>query len=337
MSRRLATAIPGSSEPTSDEVVELPELQPAQRALARLKRAIQAGRCPRSLSPLYLHGPTGCGKSHLLASLLDRLGEEHTTLVSTGRELGRLLTQTGGGLEPLTSANVLVVENVATLPASASDGLASVLDRRSVRRAPVVVTALLGPALLTRHSARLRSRLAGGLVLQVPALGLESRVRFLCEQATRQGLHLDTEALAWLGQQVGGSFRQLLGVLTRLADPSREPGSFSLAEVQARLAEAETISEALSVDRIAREVGRFYRVQPARLRGKSRQRAALVPRQVGMYLARLLTSQSLEAIGAYFGGRDHATVLHACRKVEQALELDPELAGAVRTLQTTLG
>ena len=71
-------------------------------------------------------------------------------------------------------------------------------------------------------------------------------------------------------------------------------------------------------------------------RSQQRGRRVLLPRQVGMYLARQLTGLSLEAIGAYFGGRDHSTVLHACRKVEQALGRDPVLSGAVRELQADL-
>ena len=73
------------------------------------------------------------------------------------------------------------------------------------------------------------------------------------------------------------------------------------------------------------------------LQGRDRSRQALLPRQVGMYLARQLTRLSLEQIGAYFGGRDHSTVLHACRKVEQAITSDAHLCGAVRELRADLG
>ena len=91
-----------------------------------------------------------------------------------------------------------------------------------------------------------------------------------------------------------------------------------------------------TVERIAQRVGRYFRVEARRLQGRDRSRQALLPRQVGMYLARRLTDLSLEQIGAYFGGRDHSTVLHACRKVEQALADDLVLSGAVRQLQADL-
>ena len=78
------------------------------------------------------------------------------------------------------------------------------------------------------------------------------------------------------------------------------------------------------------------RVEPGQLQSRRRYPGVLLPRQVGMYLARQLTGLSLGQIGAYFGGRDHSTVLHACRKVERALESDPSLSGLVRQLHADL-
>jgi chromosomal replication initiator protein len=92
-----------------------------------------------------------------------------------------------------------------------------------------------------------------------------------------------------------------------------------------------------SVERIIERVGRYFRVEPGQLCSRQRGRNALLPRQVGMYLARALTPLSLGQIGAHFGGRDHSTVLHACRKVEQALARDTALSGAVRQLHADLG
>jgi chromosomal replication initiator protein len=91
------------------------------------------------------------------------------------------------------------------------------------------------------------------------------------------------------------------------------------------------------VERIARRVGDYFRVAPNQLQTRRRSRDALLPRQVSMYLARRLTDLSLQQVGAYFGGRDHSTVLHACRKVEQALGRDVALSGAIRQLLAELG
>src|SRR5207249_2454086 len=117
---------------------------------------------------------------------------------------------------------------------------------------------------------------SGGLVLSLPPLGPGSRRRFLLAQAAERGLNLGDEALAWLVQQTPGSFRQLAGVIGKVNALPHGNEAMLLGEVQRRLSEVPP-GEGLTVERIAREVGRYYRVPPARLRGKSRQRAALVP------------------------------------------------------------
>ena len=92
----------------------------------------------------------------------------------------------------------------------------------------------------------------------------------------------------------------------------------------------------LTVERIAERVGSCFQVAPRDLQSRRRSQSIVMPRQVGMYLARKLTGLSLDQIGAYFGGRDHSTVLHACRKVEQALTSNAVLSGAVRQLHADL-
>jgi chromosomal replication initiator protein len=183
---------------------------------------------------------------------------------------------------------------------------------------------------------RLASRLAGGLVVGLELFGPASRHEFLRRLGEGRGLAIDPAVLAWLAENTPGSARQLEGALTRLADLARALGRPpDEAEVRAAFRpDAETHRP--TVERIAQRVSRHFRVEPARLRSRGRTREVLLPRQVGMYLARRLTALSLEQIGAYFGGRDHSTVLHACRKVERALADDPGLSGAVRQLHAEL-
>src|SRR5262249_21158406 len=119
----------------------------------------------------------------------------------------------------------------------------------------------------------------------------------------------------------------------------------TLLRVSARPLDVATVAEHFreqadagrpTIDRIARRVGSYFHVDPRRLQSKRRHQSVVLPRQVCMYLARQLTSLSLEAIGGYFGGRDHSTVLHACRKVEEALDSDAVLGGTVRQLHADL-
>jgi chromosomal replication initiator protein len=187
---------------------------------------------------------------------------------------------------------------------------------------------------LTHLPNRLTTRLCGGLVVRLYPLSPGSRRVFLRERAARRGLKLSNDVLDWLAEHLPGSGRQLDGALTRLATLTDTPLTVETLAEQFR---TEADASRPSVESIAQRVGRYYRIEPEDLQSADRRRHALLPRQVGMYLARRLTPLSLKQIGAYFGGRDHATVLHACRKVADALNRDAALFGAVRQLQADLG
>src|SRR5262249_21254044 len=112
-------------------------------------------------------------------------------------------------------------------------------------------------------------------------------------------------------------------------------GPLDLAAVAARF-HTQTEAGQVTVERIAERVGGFFRIEPGDLQSRRRYRNVLLPRQVGMYLTRKLTPLSLAEIGHYFGGRDHSTVLHACRKVEKSLCRDAVLSGAIRDIHAGL-
>jgi chromosomal replication initiator protein len=239
-------------------------------------------------------------------------------------------------LKAASGADLLLVEDLQHLPARAVEPLVRLLDRRLPRHQQVVCTASGGPARLCGLPQRLTSRLTQGLVVGLEALSPDSRQSYLRQRAEGAGLPLGADALAWLADHTPGSARQLEGALARWKNLQealgRAPGLQEAMDAFREDAEA----MAPTVERIAQRVGRYFRVAPRLMRSRQRGREALLPRQVGMYLARQLTGLSLEQIGAYFGGRDHSTVLHACRKVEQALGTDAGLGGAVRQLRADL-
>ena len=215
------------------------------------------------------------------------------------------------------------------------------IDHLQARQRPVVVTANAGPQRLThrgrRFPARLTNRLAGGLVVGLQPLGPTSRLTLLQDLAQRHQLAVPTQVLRWLADHLTGG-RQLEGAIARLqtlVKVQRQP--LDVAAVAAQFREQTQPGEGdMTVRRIAERVGGYFEVEPDQLQSRRRFRNVLLPRQIGMYLARQLTHLSLDEIGEYFGGRDHSTVLHACRKVEQALERDARLSGAVRQIHADL-
>ncbi len=155
-----------------------------------------------------------------------------------------------------------------------------------------------------------------------------------------KGVRLTADALDWLSDQAtGGGVRSTLGFLQNLAPIAKTfPGPLTRADVEQTLAgTGQPTSAPNDVSKIVRGVALAFGVSEKEILGTSRLRGVLKPRQVAMYLARELTGLSLPRIGAAFGGRDHTTVLHSCRKVEEDMTRDRGLAKQVNDLRVGLG
>jgi chromosomal replication initiator protein len=325
--------------------VSTPENRSALAAVQRLADALCTQRLRAQPNPLFLHGPAGTGKTHLVSALIGSVSQCRPTLTCThlpAADAAALLLlahdEDGGVSAPAVDwhSDLLVLEELQHLPARAAEALAGVLDARTARLEPTVCTATAGPARLTHLPARLTSRLVSGLVVGLEPLTPASRLAFLRDRAERRQLPLSRDVLTWLAEHAGGSARQLEGALARVETLSRLHGRIPDVALVAAEFQADAAVSRPTVERIAERVGAYFRLEPRQIQSRGRLRHALLPRQVSMYLARRLTPLSLQQIGAYFGGRDHSTVLHACRKVEEAMAHDATLSGAVRQLHADL-
>jgi chromosomal replication initiator protein len=321
-----------------------PENRSALLALEHLVDCLCSGAHQRLPIPLFLHGPVGAGKTHLARGLATEMARRMPRLTCSVLDADEFEAITRGeDLEALPSckeADLLVVEDVQRLGTAGSqaavEALAQVVDYRASHQLATVLFANDGPARLSHLSSRFASRLAGGLAVELEPLQTESRLKFLQEKAQRRQLAVRPEVLAWLAEHVTGGGRQLEGALNQLVTLSRLHDRLPSLEDVARHFQEQAAVSRLTVDRIAEHVGRYFRIDPRHLQSRRRYQNVLVPRQVGMYLARQLTELSLQQIGSYFGGRDHSTVLHACRKIGQQLDQDVVLCGAVRQLTADL-
>ena len=237
----------------------------------------------------------------------------------------------------LRGCDLLAVEDVQHLPERKAGVLCRLLDHRAGRRLATVLTGSAGPAGLSHLSRRLTSRLAGGLVVQLEPLTPSARRALLERLARKASLRLTDDALDWLAaRSTGGGARPLTGAVETLKAVARGVvGSLDADAVRELLADGQLTSRGDLVKGIVERVSSAFGVKPRDVLGPCRQRSVLLSRQVAMYLAREVTKLSLPAVGAAFG-RDHTTVLHACRKVAEAIQGDAKLKRTVGELKAEL-
>lgn len=304
--------------------ITLPENRAARLAIRRLALAVRSGRrCAAAL--LFLHGPAGTGKTHLVAWLLRACRRRTVAMLAAA--------DWDGVTDTLSTADLLIVEDVQHLPPPVAEKFGALLDERSARRRPTVLTAHAGPADLS-SPRRLLNRYAAGLTVPLGIPGCTSRRRILEQFAAAQSARFTAESLDWLANNSTGSIRQLRAAWQRLAgDHADHAGPLELADVRARWDNLPLVAD---VRRVVEMVAQHYQVTVAELHSADRHTRLTLPRHVSMYLASCCTGLSAAQIGWHFGGRDASTVRHAYLKIADAVALDPALAVTIREFKQKL-
>ena len=285
---------------------EAPRREPARAARSAGNREV-ATRCGAGRTTVRFH--RRCDRSGRSAGDIARSPDES-------------LTDDG-----LAGCDLLALEDIQHLSASAADAACDLIDGRTQRRRATIVTASAGPSQLAHLPQRLRSRLAGGLVVRLEPLAVPSRRAILAEVAVQKGVRLTDDALDWLAEQAtGGGVRATLGLLQNLALLAPNfPGPLARADVERALAESgQPTSAAPDVSRIVERVAEAFGISVKELLSASRLRGVLRSRQVAMFLARELTGLSLPRLGAAFGARPH----HRSARLPQGGKRNGKRSGA---------
>lgn len=304
-------------------------------------------RPAEAYNPIVFHGPSGTGKSHLVSGLArgwkaSRRAQSvvHATAADFARDLGEAIeTQTVSDFHTrYTTASLLVLEDLQALgeKRAAQRELLQILDASGDTAQWVVLTSRVAPRLLAGFTSRLKARLIAGLTVPLVPPALETRLVILERLAARRKTALPEDVLRTLAERLPVTVPGLAGALTQLEGTSRLDGQpIDVARVEEYIAALETSRQPPLRD-IARLAARHFSLKLADLRGPSRCRSVVAARGVAMYLARRLTQQSLEQIGRYFGGRDHKTVSHSCRRTVERLKTEPGIRQAVTQLESQL-
>jgi chromosomal replication initiator protein len=305
-------------------------------------------------NPLFVHGNVGLGKTHLLHAISwdvkQRRPDAQVLYLTAERFMSGFVQALRARdalafKEKLRKIDILLIDDMEflqgpTIQQEFCHTLNSLIDGGR----QVVVAADRAPTQLDKLDMRMRSRLGGGLVAEIGPMDYDLRHKILAKRAAEarsetKGLAIPDTVLAFLAERLTESGRELEGAVHRLR------ASFQLTDEPVTLEVAEQIVRDLMrgaeprrvrIDDILRTVSKHYGVNRGDLLSGRRNRSIVRPRQIGMYLAKLLTSRSLPEIGRRFGNRDHTTVLHAIRKIEQLMNDDNQLREEVELLKRLL-
>jgi len=186
---------------------------------------------------------------------------------------------------------------------------------------------------------RLVSRFEWGLVTDMQPPDIETRVAILRKKERAMGVALPDEIIQFIAARIRANIRRLEGALVRVASYTSltgKPVGLEMAENLLRDVLSEEGKYSITIDVIQRKVAEHFDIRVADMTSKRRPENIAFPRQVAMYLARNLTESSLNMIGEAFGGRDHGTVLHACRLVKDRMEVDAHVRDAVKHIERKL-
>lgn len=297
-------------------------------------------------SPLYLKAATGQGKTHLLHAIGHAYLSAHPRARIFYCSAERFMVEFVQALKSnqtiefkarLRSFDLLLVDDIQFIigKASAQEELLYTIDALLAEGKRLVFAADRAPQALDGVEPRLLSRLSMGLVADIQAADIELRRSILQSKLTRFApLEVPEDVVDFLARTITRNVRELVGGLNKLIAYAQLTGQ----EVSLQLAE-EQLTDILSanrrritIDEIQRTVCQFYRIDRAEMASKRRARAVVRPRQVAMYLAKVLTPRSYPEIGRKFGGRDHSTVIHAVRLIEDLRLRDADMDGDVRSL-----
>ena len=305
-----------------------------------------------SFNPVYIHSTVGLGKSHLLNAIAWAAGAaepgRNIVYLTADHFMYHFITavqrQAAIALKDwLRRVDLLLIDDMQFLQGKSATEFGHTLGTLLTGAKQVVVAGDAPPRDLEMLDERVRSRLSGGLVVPITGFDLDLRRQIVTRRAeqaqSRFAVHFPPAVIDYISRIVISHGRDLDGAVNRLVAANQltqEPISVTLAE--RTLADLVRAREArrVRIEDILRIVSRHYKVPRNELLSSRRSRDVVRPRQIAMYLAKSLTSRSLPEIGRRFGGRDHTTVLHSVRKVEQMMKDDGDLCQEIELLKRML-
>lgn len=313
--------------------------------------AIAVANAPaKSYNPLFLYGETGLGKTHLMHAVGQQVLQSQPYLkvayISTEKFTNEFikaiqensLTQFR---KRYRSVDVLLIDDIQFLSGKEriQEEFFHTFNDLFEAQKQILLTSDRPAGEIAKLESRLISRFQWGLVTDIQAPDLETRMAILRAKAEAMRLDLPEDVIDFLAESVSKNVRRMEGALTRVgsyASLLNAPITVPVAERLLQDILQEEAKNQITIERIQARVVEYFHLKAEDMLSKRRPAEIAFPRQIAMYLSRMLTQHGLHEIGSAFGGRDHGTVIHACKTVENMMEQDDSVKRSVQYLLRTL-
>ena len=303
----------------------------------------------RNYNPLFIYGPVGLGKTHLMQSIAHEIKRKHAGFkvlyISSEKFTNHLITSiqkrtTQEFRNKYRNLDLLLIDDIHFLAEkeATQEEFFHTFNTLYDGHKQIVVSSDRPPKDIPGLEERLVSRFGWGLVTDIQPPDFETRVAILKKKMEKETVQVPDDVAYFIASKIKSNIRELEGALIRVvAYCSLTGATLTLAAAQDILrASLKEEERKITMDQIQHVVADFFTLHVSDLRSKSRTKSVVLPRQIAMFLIRTLTGHSLPEIGQYFGGRDHTTVLHSCHKIEKDLAADTALRRRVEEIKDLL-
>ncbi|HBF08170.1 MAG TPA: chromosomal replication initiator protein DnaA [Gammaproteobacteria bacterium] len=307
--------------------------------LARAAASQVAANPGGSYNPLFIYGGVGLGKTHLMHAVGNHLLEKNSSAKIVYLHSERFVADMVKALQInainefkryYRSVSALLIDDIQFFAGKerSQEEFFHTFNALLEGGQQMILTSDRYPKEISGVEERLKSRFGWGLTVAIEPPELETRVAILMKKAEESRVDLPHDVAFFVAQKIRSNVRELEGALKRVVANSHFTGKpITIDFVKETLKDLLAVQDRqVSVENIQKVVAEYYKIKVADLHSKRRSRSVARPRQVAMAIAKELTSHSLPEIGDAFGGRDHTTVLHACRKVEELSQSDPDIS-----------
>ena len=295
-----------------------------------------------SYNPLLIYGGVGLGKTHLMHAIGNSVmgradlriayvtSEQFTNEVINGIRYDKMIDVR----RRYRNIDMLLVDDIQFIAGkqATQEEFFHTFNSLYEAQKQIVLSSDRYPKDIADMEERLRSRLDWGLVADIQPYPLEARIAILRDKSEREGINLPDDVSVFVASHVKSNIRELEGSLIRLGAYSTLTGQTITLEMAKNVLK-ELVNDAkrvITLEAVQEVVATKFHIKVSEMKSKRRTKALVYPRQVAMYLARDITQQSYPEIARHFGGKDHTTIMHACRQIEKAKENNP---GLQRTLE----